>query len=219
LGGRVALRPPRQGQGRWYLWHTRPLAREALQPTSRCDHLRRTPYGGQAREQPGCRPSTGRLAPDCHEMAQAPRRASTPKEHCVLPVTTCQGVSTTKPVNRGNGRRTVFHKDGASSAPRIGSGPVPLASLTTRRIRGRSSILARSRVPKAGCGTSTSHKPKPRSTGYAESLRRGRPFGGLAWMNQTARRLGLAATLRPLGRPRKPKLTPPSILEKEEETK
>ena len=35
-----------------------------------------------------------------------------------------------------------------------------------------------------------------------ECLRRGRPFGSLAWMSRTARRLGLEASLRPLGRPR-----------------
>jgi len=37
-----------------------------------------------------------------------------------------------------------------------------------------------------------------------ESLRRGRPFGSLSWMSQTAHRLGLEATMRPIGRPRKP---------------
>jgi putative transposase len=37
-----------------------------------------------------------------------------------------------------------------------------------------------------------------------ESLRRGRPFGDPLWMEQTARRLGLEASLRPRGRPRKP---------------
>jgi putative transposase len=36
-----------------------------------------------------------------------------------------------------------------------------------------------------------------------ESLRRGRPFGESAWMQQTACRLGLEASLRPRGRPRK----------------
>ena len=34
------------------------------------------------------------------------------------------------------------------------------------------------------------------------SIKRGRPFGPDDWANRTARRLGLAATLRPLGRPR-----------------
>jgi putative transposase len=36
-----------------------------------------------------------------------------------------------------------------------------------------------------------------------ESLRRGRPFGGAPWMAQTAAELGLEASLRPRGRPRK----------------
>ena len=35
-------------------------------------------------------------------------------------------------------------------------------------------------------------------------LSRGRPFGQVAWVDQTARRLGLQATLRPTGRPVKP---------------
>lgn len=34
-------------------------------------------------------------------------------------------------------------------------------------------------------------------------LQRGRPFGELVWQTQTARRLGLEATLRPRGRPRR----------------
>src|SRR5207247_236883 len=37
-----------------------------------------------------------------------------------------------------------------------------------------------------------------------ESVRRGRPFGDVAWQRRTARRLGLESTLRPRGRPRKP---------------
>jgi len=36
-----------------------------------------------------------------------------------------------------------------------------------------------------------------------ESLRRGRPFGGDGWIEATAKKLGLEATLRPIGRPRK----------------
>jgi putative transposase len=35
------------------------------------------------------------------------------------------------------------------------------------------------------------------------SVRRGQPFGSPRWIKQTARRLGLDATLRPRGRPRK----------------
>jgi putative transposase len=36
-----------------------------------------------------------------------------------------------------------------------------------------------------------------------ECLRRRRPFGELAWMEKTAKRLGLESSLRPRGRPRK----------------
>jgi len=35
-----------------------------------------------------------------------------------------------------------------------------------------------------------------------QSVRRGRPFGGAAWQGSIAARLGLAPTLRPIGRPR-----------------
>jgi putative transposase len=35
------------------------------------------------------------------------------------------------------------------------------------------------------------------------SVRRGCPFGAPGWQEQVARRLGLAHTLRPLGRPKK----------------
>jgi putative transposase len=37
-----------------------------------------------------------------------------------------------------------------------------------------------------------------------ESLRRRRPYGDSLWMGETARQLGLEASLRPRGRPRKP---------------
>ena len=48
-----------------------------------------------------------------------------------------------------------------------------------------------------------------------ECLRRGQPFGSLSWMTQTAAQLGLQASLRPLGRPRKPKLDLPSLFDKD----
>jgi putative transposase len=35
------------------------------------------------------------------------------------------------------------------------------------------------------------------------SVARGCPFGNESWMERTAKRLGLEATLRPQGRPRK----------------
>ncbi|HEY7310958.1 MAG TPA: hypothetical protein VH643_16460 [Gemmataceae bacterium] len=37
------------------------------------------------------------------------------------------------------------------------------------------------------------------------SLRRGAPFGTAAWQEETAKRLGLESSLKPLGRPRKGK--------------
>ena len=48
-----------------------------------------------------------------------------------------------------------------------------------------------------------------------ECLRRGRPFGSLAWMTQTACRLGLESSLRPRGRPRKPAADEPSLFDKD----
>lgn len=40
-------------------------------------------------------------------------------------------------------------------------------------------------------------------TALRQSVNRGTPFGAPAWMQRTARRLGLEASLRPRGRPRK----------------
>ena len=44
-----------------------------------------------------------------------------------------------------------------------------------------------------------------------ECLRRGRPFGDSGWMGETARRLGLEASLRPRGRPRKAPADQPAL--------
>jgi len=41
-----------------------------------------------------------------------------------------------------------------------------------------------------------------------QSVNRGAPFGSGAWAKRTARRLGLEASLRPRGRPRKTPATP-----------
>jgi putative transposase len=46
-----------------------------------------------------------------------------------------------------------------------------------------------------------------------ECLRRGRPFGNSSWMEKTAHRLGLEASLRPRGRPRKPATKEPSLFD------
>jgi putative transposase len=45
--------------------------------------------------------------------------------------------------------------------------------------------------------------PKDKVDAIRESIVRGRPFGSETWVTRTARRLGLTASLRPRGRPRK----------------
>ncbi len=64
---------------------------------------------------------------------------------------------------------------------------------------------------------------EPQTAAEVERLRictqRGRPFGSLPWITQTADRLGLAATLRPLGRPRKTPDNVPLLLEGDAETR
>ena len=50
-----------------------------------------------------------------------------------------------------------------------------------------------------------------------ESLRRGRPFGDSVWMEKTAHRLGLEASLRPRGRPRKTATNEASLFDGAEE--
>jgi putative transposase len=58
---------------------------------------------------------------------------------------------------------------------------------------------------------------EPQTEAEVEQLRtctrRGRPFGSSPWTTRTARRLGLEASLRPLGRPRKPQAELQSVLE------
>jgi putative transposase len=58
---------------------------------------------------------------------------------------------------------------------------------------------------------------EPQTEGEIESLRenvrRGRPFGDTLWVKQTACRLGVEASLPPLGRPPKPTATPPSLFD------
>ena len=44
-----------------------------------------------------------------------------------------------------------------------------------------------------------------------ECIRRRRPYGDLAWMERTARQLGVETSLRPLGRPRKPMAEQPLL--------
>ena len=53
----------------------------------------------------------------------------------------------------------------------------------------------------------TQHVNQPQTEGEVEairrSLRRGRPYGGQAWTERIAHKIGLESTLRPRGRPRK----------------
>lgn len=77
-----------------------------------------------------------------------------------------------------------------------------------RRLHGtpeERSLLADSPVP---CGQMwLEHVNRPQSkaeeAAIEQSLLRGRPYGGEAWQQATAQRLGLEFTLRPRGRPRK----------------
>jgi putative transposase len=54
---------------------------------------------------------------------------------------------------------------------------------------------------------------------FRQSLQRGRPLGDAAWMEETARRLGLEASLRPRGRPRKKPAQPQSLFKSDERGK
>jgi putative transposase len=45
--------------------------------------------------------------------------------------------------------------------------------------------------------------PEPQIDSIRRSIHRGRPYGDEAWVQRTAKRLGLDFTLRPVGRPRK----------------
>ncbi len=56
---------------------------------------------------------------------------------------------------------------------------------------------------KIGSRTSTPHRPQGELEALRRFVRRGCPFGSLAWQKRMAATLGLAHTLRRLGRPRK----------------
>lgn len=80
--------------------------------------------------------------------------------------------------------------------------------------------LIRSGAPDLDVGPVTrpaewlSHVQQPQTEAEVEALRvsflRGRPFGETTWMAETAARLGLEASLRPRGRPRKRNAGPPA---------
>jgi putative transposase len=60
-------------------------------------------------------------------------------------------------------------------------------------------------VPMPGDWQQWVHEPQTEAElkSIRDAVRRGRPYGGSAWQQRTASRLGLEATLRPVGRPRK----------------
>ena len=87
-----------------------------------------------------------------------------------------------------------------SNGPRTGPGRVR----RRLRVRGPLWIRAPCRVRRAWLDYVNEPQTEAEVERLRESLRRGRPFGDRWWMEQTARRLGLEASLRPRGRPRKP---------------
>ena len=76
--------------------------------------------------------------------------------------------------------------------------------------RGAMPLLDASPVPRPAAWLQWVNEPQTEAEVEAlrECLRRGRPYGHLAWMTATAERLGLESSLRPRGRPRKPKPQP-----------
>ena len=71
--------------------------------------------------------------------------------------------------------------------------------------RGRAGRLSRSasRARAAPRGLVGARQTEAEVERLRESLRRGRPFGDLGWLAKAAHQLGLEASLRPRGRPRK----------------
>ena len=61
-------------------------------------------------------------------------------------------------------------------------------------------------VPRPGCWAEYVNRAETEAelAALRESVRRGSPFGGFAWRQETARRLGLERTLRARGRPPRP---------------
>lgn len=160
-------------------------------------------------------------------------------------------------LNRGNGRRTVFHKDAdyvgfLKLLREAGEGtPIRLVAfcliqegdhlLTVVRYAERNALRAGlaaraqdwpwcSAAPAGPVWPALDPGPVPRPGDWLrhvkepqtaaevgalrECLRRGRPFGDGSWRAATAGRLGLEASLRPLGRPRKQPAAPASLFER-----
>jgi len=81
----------------------------------------------------------------------------------------------------------------------------PWSSLAWLRLPSLVPILDPGPVPRGDDWLKQVQEPATEAewTRLQESLKRGRPFGGDAWIESTAKKLGLEATLRPVGRPRK----------------
>jgi putative transposase len=71
--------------------------------------------------------------------------------------------------------------------------------------------------PAARPATWLEHVNRPQTEAEVErlrqSVRRGRPFGNPLWMEDTAQRLGVEASLHPLGRPRNKAEEEPRLFE------
>ena len=67
-------------------------------------------------------------------------------------------------------------------------------------------LLSESPVPLGKSWVEHVNRPETEAelAAVREHVQRGRPFGGAAWTTKVARQLGLAHTLRPRGRPKKP---------------
>jgi hypothetical protein len=105
-------------------------------------------------------------------------------------------------LNRGNGRRTIFHINDDFVAfvrgePPLDAGPVPQPA------------------------TWLDHVNAAQTEAEVETLRactqRRRPYGDSAWAERVARQLGLESSLRPRGRPRKRTDGTPSLFHQEDD--
>ena len=74
-----------------------------------------------------------------------------------------------------------------------------------QRVRGDGGLLDEGPVPLPGDWVERVNRPETEAELEAlrRSVRRGSPLGDASWMERTAKRLGLEATLRPQGRPKK----------------
>jgi putative transposase len=78
---------------------------------------------------------------------------------------------------------SLWHRDQGSGPPLLAASPVPLPEDWVRHVN--------------------AVETEPELAALRRSVVRGTPYGSVAWQQRTAGRLGLQATLRPRGRPRK----------------